>query len=128
MKTSYFTFLIFGYLFVGCSGINTVSNQNGYNSTKIGDIFLNDQIKVVDIKTLDSDNGRTFIVSLKNLMWFDMNIETKMDFYNDDGILLDNPWGWKPLTIEREQISQIKYIAPQKNITKFKLLMQKAGS
>ena len=111
-----------------CSNINTITNKNDYTYTEIGDIFLNDQIRVENIKIIESENSKVCNVMIKNLMWFDMNIEVKMDFYDSDGIKLDNPWGWKPITLEKGQSDWFKFISPNKNTQNFKLYMKKAGT
>ncbi len=109
-----------------CSNINTITSKNDFTYTEVGDVFLNDQIRVEDIKINESENGKAFNVMMKNLMWFDMNLEVKMDFYDRDGIKLDNPWGWKPFTLEQGQSDWIKFISPNKNTRNFKLYMKKA--
>lgn len=122
--------LIYVILFCGlvnCSGINTMTSKNSMTYTEIGDLFLNDQIKVDDIKVVETENGKSWNVSIKNLMWFDINLEVKMDFYDADGIKVDNPWGWKPLTLEKAQGEWVKFTAPNKSVRNFKLLIKKAG-
>lgn len=109
-----------------CSGINTIRSKNDFTYTVINDISLNNQIKVVDIKMIESENSKVFNVMIKNFMPFEINLEIKMDFYNQDGIKLDNSWGWKPFTLEEEQSDWIKFISPSKNASNFKLYMKKA--
>jgi uncharacterized protein YcfL len=115
-------------LFYSCSGINTVNSSGSMTVTKVGDFFLNDQVKVVDIKSSYNENASTISVKLQNLMWYEMELEVKMDFFDDEGIKLDNPWGWKPITLEEEQADWIKFIAPNNNAKDFKLYVQRAGN
>lgn len=119
---------VFISIIVSCSNINTITKKNDYTYTTVGDIFLNDQIRVEDIKIVETENSKSISVMMKNLMWFDINLEVKMDYYDIDGIKVDNPWGWKPLTIEQEQSEWIKFISPNKMTENFKLYMRKAGS
>lgn len=116
------------FLLSACTNINTVTQQGGRTYSEIGDIFLNDQIRLEDVKEIEKESAKTYNVLIKNLMWFDMNLEVKMDFYDSDGIIIDNAWGYKPVTLEKGQSDWIKFIAPNKNVNSFKLLVKKAGS
>lgn len=124
----YTSIIILALLSSYCSNINTMTSKNNMTYTEVGDIFLNDQIKVDDLKVVETENGKSWNVSLKNLMWFEMNLEVKMDFYDSDGIKVDNPWGWKPATLEKGQNEWVKFIAPNKMVKNFKLYIKKAGS
>lgn len=122
-----FIFILISLFITNCSNINTISMNNGLTNTQVGDIFLDDQIKVEDIKVIETENGKSYNVLLKNLMWFDINLEVKMDFFNNDGIKTDNPWGWKPLKLEQGQADWGRFIAPNKDIRNFKLFIKKAS-
>ena len=115
-------------ILISCSNINTITKKNDYTYTTVGDIFLNDQIRVEDIQIVETENSKSINVMMKNLMWFDINLEVKMDFYDQNNIKVDNPWGWKPLTIEQGQSEWIKFTSPNKMTENFRLYMRKAGS
>ena len=122
-----FQIIVTSLIYFNCSDINTITGDNNVMYTNIGDEFLNEQIKVNNIKVTESNNSKVFNVKISNLMWFDMNIEVKMDFYDSEGIKQDNPWGWKPLTIEQGQSDWVKFIAPNKRVQNFKLYVKKAS-
>ena len=113
---------------VGCSGINTFSNKGDMTYSEIGDYFLDDQIQLENLKIVDEGNARVWNINIKNLMYYEMVLEIKMDFFTSDGIKIDNPWGWKPLTLESSQSDWLKFIAPNENIRNFKLYVKRAGS
>lgn len=124
----YALYVLLAFISWRCSNINTMTSRNAMTYTEVGDIFLDDQIKVEDIIITDIENSKMWNVMIKNLMWFDMNLECKMDFYDENGIKLDNPWGWKPLTVEKGQSDWIKFISPNKSAKNFKLYLKKASS
>ena len=122
-------------LCVACSGINTLSSRtntvggsSGFGYTQIGDVFLNDQVQVTDLFIDEARSPRVFKVKLRNFVWFDIVMEVKMDFYDESGAKLDNPWGWKPLTLEGKQDDWVEFMAPNEHARHFKLYMQKAGN
>jgi len=122
------TLIICIFLILSCSKINRITKINSNPYTQIGDLFLDWQIEVQDIKIIESKNGKVFNIKIDNSVWFDMSIELKLDFYDSQGVQIDNPWGWRPITIEAAQFEWVKFIAPNKNVENFKLYMKKAGS
>lgn len=116
-----------GFLcFLGCGGINTITSEGSSTYTKIGDVFLDNQISVDDIQVDKSSSPKVYSVKIRDLMHFDMVLEVKMDFYDQTGVKLDNPWGWKPVTVEEKQDEWIKFTAPSDLAINFKLYVKKA--
>ena len=111
----------------GCgSGINTVTSQGSSKYTRTGDVFLDDQIALEEIRIDDKVTPKTYNLRVRSKMWFNMVLEVKMDFYDESGVKMDNPWGWKPVTIEPKQDEWVKFTAPSNAATDFKLYVKKA--
>lgn len=113
-------------LLAGCSGINTVTSSGESTYSKVGDVFLDNQIAIEEIQKNSEAMTPSFNVRLANKMWFDMVLEVKMDFYDDGGVKLDNPWGWKPVSVEPKQDEWVKFTAPSGKAKNFKLYVKKA--
>lgn len=115
-------------LLTSCSGINTISGQGSMSYTKVGDAFLNDQITVAEILLDKNSNPPKTKVRLKNDVWYELVLEVKMDFYDESGVKLDNPWGWKPVTLEKGLDEWVVFTAPDKRAVNFRLAVKRAGS
>lgn len=124
----FFSLAIFLIILGGCSGINTVTSSNGMNYTKIGDPFLNEIVKVKNIKVTENKTSRIVNVQLQNLEFYEVHLEVKADFFDKNGIQIDNPWGYKPISIQGEQTAWVKFIAPSKKAKNFRLFVQFGGN
>jgi uncharacterized protein YcfL len=96
--------------------------------SKVGDAFLNDQITVAEILLDKNSNPPKTKVRLKNDVWYELVLEVKMDFYDESGVKLDNPWGWKPVTLEKGLDEWVVFTAPDKRAVNFRLAVKRAGS
>ena len=112
--------------FYSCRTVNTISKKGNSMFSEVGDYLLDNQVLLENIKVIDKNQGKFFNVELKNLMFFDLNIEAKMDFYDSDGVQIDNPWGYKPVKIENGQSVWISLAAPNKEVKNFKLSLKLA--
>ncbi len=115
------------FLYQGCHGVNTISGNGSQAYTHVGDVFLNAQITVTDIRFEKASDPPRTKVHLMNNTGHELVIEVKMDFYDESGVKIDNPWGWKPLTLESNLDEWVEFTAPNKNAASYRLAIQYAG-
>ncbi len=113
----------------GCSArVNSViiSRETGTRRWDIDNPFLAQDIKILDIKE-EEKNGALFVNVLVRNGW-PMRIGgmMKVQFYDQNGVQLDDPWGWHQLNLESSQEEWFKFMAPRpaEQITKMKIMVR----
>lgn len=116
-------------LLLGCSArINSVV-INRHNDTKrwdIDNIFLSKDIEIRDVKE-DVKDGMLFVnILVKNGWAMPIGGKLKVLFYDQNGVQLDDPWGWHQINLESSQEEWFKFMAPKKaeEISKMKIMVR----
>jgi len=108
--------ILIGASLLGCSArINSViiDREAGTRRWDIDNIFLANDIKVVDIKE-EEKNGALFVnVLIRNGWAMRIGGLLKVQFYDNSGIQLDDPWGWHQINLESSQEEWFRFIAPR---------------
>jgi uncharacterized protein YcfL len=124
--------VVLAMLMIGCrASVNTTSGRLSdhgsiQTSTHVGDWVFGEEIKVDDIVIQESNAVKTIAIKLKNWWHYDLVLEAKMDFFDADGVTIDNAWGWKPVTVNGYQYEWVKFTAPNESVKFFRLSMKKA--
>jgi len=110
------------------STINYVMIYRNTNKAQwqIDNVLLAKDIQIKDVKEVIKNNILYVNILLKNGWYRPISGKIKVEFYDENGIQLENPWGWHPLLLESHQEEWFKFIAPQtaKSITKIKVMIQ----
>lgn len=92
----------------------------------INNPVLASDIRVLDVKEEESDGVLIVNVLLKNGWHMPIGGKVKMLFYDENGVQLDDPWGWHQLNLESNQEQWVKFVAPKPalEISKMKLMIR----
>jgi len=103
-------------LAVGCSArINSVmiDRETGSRRWDIDNVFLSNDIRILDIQEEEKD-GQLFVnILLKNGWGMPIGGKLKVQFYDNNGVQLDDPWGWHQINLETLQEEWFRFIAPK---------------
>jgi hypothetical protein len=114
---------------VGCSArINSViiNRETGTRRWDIDNAFLANDIKITDIKE-EEKNGALFVSVLVHNGWaIRIGGLMKAQFYDKDGVQIDDPWGWHQVNLESSQEEWFKFMAPKKadEISRIKIMVR----
>jgi uncharacterized protein YcfL len=118
-------------LIASCASVNRVSvdaNTNSQNSIQIGDVFLSEALKVKDLVVRRNSNGNMIVnVLFENQLYTKVNAQVKIEFFDEDGVKIDDPWGYKPLVIEGQQQEWIKSVSVSPNAARYDISFKTAG-
>ena len=128
--------LFFILIFTGCSStINSVKitrqqNQPTGFKWQVDNPFLADDIHVLEVKEIKKGSLLYVAVKLQNTWYNPISAKLKVEFYDKDGVALDNPWGWHPIILEAHQASWFKFMAPKqaKEISAVKIMIRGIGN
>ncbi|MCK4307348.1 DUF1425 domain-containing protein [candidate division WOR-3 bacterium] len=132
MKKSLFLIIGAGILVLCCSStINSlfVHRDMGTHEWQIDNPFLAKDIKVLGVKEVKEGSLLYVNVLLKNSWYKPITGKVKVEFYDRNGVQLENPWGWHPITLESHQEEWFKFMAPkiEKEISKIKIMIRGIG-
>ncbi len=102
-------------LVAGCyARINSVVvNRNTQTrSWDVDNILLAHDIRVLDVKEEVKDDLLYISVLVKNGWGAPLGGKLKVLFFDQSGVQLDDPWGWRQLMLESYQEQWFKFIAP----------------
>lgn len=106
-----------------------IYRKTGEVQWQIDNFFLAKDIQIKDVNELIKDNILYINILIKNSWYRPISGKIKVEFYDVNGIQLDNPWGWHPLLLESHQEEWFKFIAPktENQITKVKVMIRRLG-
>ncbi len=121
--------LLISLLFVACATtINSlwINRETGAKRWVINNPVLASDIRVLDVKEEERDGNLIVSVLLKNGWHMPIGGKVKMLFYDQNGVQIDDPWGWHQVMLESNQEQWIKFIAPKPRdqISKMKLMIR----
>ncbi len=92
----------------------------------INNPVLASDIRVLDVKEEESGGALIVNVLLKNGWHMPIGGKVKMLFYDQNGVQLDDPWGWHQINLESNQEQWVKFVAPKPadQISKMKLMIR----
>ena len=107
--------MIFAVLFFNCASVNRLevdADSNRQMGFQIGDTFLSESVKIKDLVVEKNSAGNIITnILFKNMLYSELNIQVKVEFFDENGIIIDDPWGYKPLVIEGLQEKWIKFVS-----------------
>jgi len=108
---------------VSCVSVNTATydaSSNRQMGFKTGDTFLNESVYIKDVVVNKNSNGNmTVNVLFQNMLYTTLNLEVKVEFYDASGVVLDDPWGYKPMSIMGQQEKWEKFISISNKATSY---------
>ncbi len=116
-------------LLVACSTtINSlwINRETESRRWVINNPVLASDIRVLDVKEEENDGALIVNVLLKNGWHMPIGGKVKMLFYDQNGVQIDDPWGWHQVMLESNQEQWVKFIAPKPadQISKMKLMIR----
>ncbi len=116
-------------LAAGCyARINSVIiNRNAQTrSWDVDNILLAHDIRVLDVKEEVKDDMLYINVQIKNGWGAPIGGKLKVLFFDQSGVQLDDPWGWRQLMLESYQEQWFKFIAPGKadDISRLRIMVR----
>jgi hypothetical protein len=116
-------------LAAGCyARINSVIiNRNTQTRAwDVDNILLAHDIRVLDVKEEVKDDMLYVNVLIKNGWGAPLGGKLKVLFFDQNGVQLDDPWGWRQLMLESYQEQWFKFIAPAKedDISRLKIMVR----
>ncbi len=122
-------YLISLILLLACSTtINSlwINRETASRRWVINKPVLASDIRVLDVKEEESDGALIVNVLLKNGWHMPIGGKVKMLFYDNNGVQIDDPWGWHQVLLESNQEQWVKFIAPKPadQISRMKLMLR----
>ncbi len=116
-------------LLLACSTtINSlwINRETASRRWVINNPVLASDIRVLDVKEEESDGALIVNVLLKNGWHMPIGGKVKMLFYDNNGVQIDDPWGWHQVLLESNQEQWVKFIAPKPadQISRMKLMLR----
>ncbi|MEO0050843.1 MAG: DUF1425 domain-containing protein [candidate division WOR-3 bacterium] len=116
-------------LFIGCAAtVNSlwINRETETRRWVINNPVLASDIRVLNVKEEESDGALIVSVLLKNGWHMPIGGKVKMLFYDQNGVQLEDPWGWHQVNLESNQEQWVKFIAPRPSdeISKMKLMIR----
>lgn len=114
---------------LGCSArINSViiDREAGTRRWDIDNVFLSNDIKILDIKEEEKNEALFVNILVKNGWGMRIGGLMKVQFYDQSGVQLDDPWGWHQLMLESSQEEWFRFMAPKKaeEISRIKVMVR----
>lgn len=106
-----------------------INRESGETKWQIDNPLLARDIVIKDVKEITKNNILYVNILIKNGWYRPISGKIKVEFYDQSGIQLDNPWGWHPLLLESNQEEWFKFIAPktEDQIMKIKVMIRGIG-
>jgi len=97
---------------------------------KIDNPILANSVKIQSVKELRKGNLYYVAVQLKNTWYKPISAKLRVEFYDNNGVALENPWGWHPIIIEANQDAWFEFMAPKPldEIGAVKVMIRDMGS
>mgnify|MGYP000207820528 CR=1 FL=1 len=126
----FFIFLIL--ILGGCAHtINYVRIYRGSGvQWQIDNPFLAKDLKIEEVKEIQKGELLYIAVRLRNTWFRPISGKIKAEFYDENGIQLENPWGWHPILLEANQDEWIEFMAPRvaSKISSVKIMIRGIGT
>lgn len=118
-----------GLLLVVCAQtINSlwINRESETRRWVINNPVLASDIRVLDVREEESEGALVVSVLLKNGWHMPIGGKVKMLFYDQNGVQLDDPWGWHQINLESNQEQWVKFVAPRPaaQISRMKLMIR----
>ena len=133
-KLSLWMFLCISSVLVISCGRATINyalikRTTGETLWQIDNPFLAHDIEIKDGKETVKNDVLFVNILLKNNWYRPISGKVKVEFYDQDDIEVDNPWGWHPILLESHQEEWLTFIAPktEQQITKIKIMIRGIG-
>lgn len=91
----------------------TINRETGTRRWQVDNIFLANDIRVMDVQEEVKDGVLFVNVLLKNGWHMPIGGKLKVLFYDDGGVQLDDPWGWRQVNLESRQEEWFRFMAPK---------------
>jgi uncharacterized protein YcfL len=118
-------------LLSSCASVNKMTvdaDSNRQIGLQVGDVFLNESVKIKDLVVERNSAGNMIVnVLFKNQLYSKLNLQVKVEFYDADGVIIDDPWGYKPLVIEGVQEKWIKFVGISPNAKTYGISFKSPG-
>lgn len=116
-------------LLVGCHGIvkKEFDAEGNSSMVKIGDPALKGLVEIVQTSSEYVDGNMTVKVMIHNKTHLRREIEWKIVFSDEQGFPLDDPWGWRPLSLEPKGDEVIVAKSLNKQASSFEVQLQRAS-
>jgi len=104
-------------VFTSCQAtMNTFSFSKNIDNGQwsIDNPILSLGLDVEDYKVEVNNENLIVNVMLRNKIYKPVVARIKVDFYDKQGVQLENPWGWKRIIVESHQSEWFKFIASKK--------------
>lgn len=109
-------------LSIGCAKRKQIITRVGLEQK--GEFILGERINLVNCK--ESRIGDILYLKLRfvNLMPRRASIQLRVQFFDGDGDLMKDPWGWQTVVIEGGEILTREVVAPLKGAVDYNILIQ----
>ncbi len=116
-------------LSLACSArINSViiNRDAGTKRWDIDNVFLASDLKVLDIKEEVKDGMLYVNVQVRNGWAMPIGGLMKVQFYDNNGAQLEDPWGWHEIMMEASQAEWFRFMAPrpEEEIGRMKIMVR----
>jgi uncharacterized protein YcfL len=133
MKKTLFLILGIGILATSCAKhtINSLMIDRDADTQEwhIDNRLLAHEIKLLQVKEIKEGDLLYVNVQLENTWRRPITGKIKVEFYDEHGVQMDNPWGWRPITLEAHQKPWFKFMAPktEDKISKIRIMTRGIG-
>lgn len=107
----------------------TVNRITGSTEWSIDSPMLSKGIEILDIREKQEEEVLYVMILLKNGWYRPISGKLKLEYFDEDGIQIENPWGWHPINLESNQEEWFKFMAPRVsgNISEIKIMVRGIG-
>lgn len=102
---------------IGCAArINSVmvDRDAGTRRWDVDNVFLARDIQVKEVKEEVTEDGVLFVhVLVRNGWGMPIGGKLKVQFYDNAGVQLEDPWGWHQIMLESFQEEWFRFVAPR---------------
>jgi uncharacterized protein YcfL len=121
--------LLTALVLAACSariGPVNINRDTGTRRWQVDDIFLADDIRVMDVQEEVKDEVLFVNVLLKNGRQTPIGCKIRVLFYDAGGVQLDDPWGWRQISLESRQEEWFRFMAPRRSeeISRMKMMVR----
>ncbi|MEO0085582.1 MAG: DUF1425 domain-containing protein [candidate division WOR-3 bacterium] len=103
-----------------------VNRETGTERWNIQNPVLASDIRVLDVKEEVKDGVLFVNVLIKNGWHMPIGGKLKLQFYDNNGVQIDDAWGWHQINLEAAQEQWFKFVAPRQSdqISKIKIMIR----
>lgn len=104
----------------------TINRETGTRRWQVDNVFLASDIRVMDVQEEVKDEVLFVNVLLRNGWHMPIGGKVKVLFYDEGGVQLDDPWGWRQINLESRQEEWFRFMAPKKSeeISRMKIMIR----